>query len=231
MKIFLNNVIIFNYILINDNTLLTDLLQLLQEKKLLEDSTNIDYYFINKGIILEKTLSFKEYHLTNEDYIVIVKQQQFDFEKSRKISFKKLLNLVKNLTNEPLPSITATDNLLPIDSTAHNTLQPLPAAEESGIIIETTSEIINPNNLNEIINTEVNIDNITNNISDNINDDTNNNDNNSDTNIINENENEQNEKLKQLNFMGFHDNIYNKQLLTLFNNNIEQVINFLVSGQ
>ncbi len=223
MKIFLNNVIIFNYILINDNTLLTDLLQLLQEKKLLEDSTNIDYYFINKGIILEKTLSFKEYRLTNEDYIVIVKQQQYDFEKSRKISFKKLLNLVKNLTNEPLPSITATDNLLP--------LQPLPAAEESEIIIETTSEIINPNNLNEIINTEVNIDNITNNISDNINNDTNNNDNNSDTNIINENENEQNEKLKQLNFMGFHDNIYNKQLLTLFNNNIEQVINFLVSGQ
>lgn len=223
MKIFLNNVIIFNYILVDENTLLTDLLQLLQEKKLLEDSQNINYYFINKGIILEKTQSFKEYHLTNEDYIVIVKEQQFDFEKSRKISFKKLLKLVKNLTNEPLPSITATDNLLP--------LQPLPAAEESGIIIETTSEIINPNNLNEIINTEVNIDNITNNISDNINNDTNNNDNNSDTNIANENENEQNEKLKQLNFMGFHDNIYNKQLLTLFNNNIEQVINFLVSGQ
>ena len=48
---------------------------------------------------------------------------------------------------------------------------------------------------------------------------------------IADNSQPQNDKIKQLNSMGFYDNTYNQQLLDLFNNDVEKVINFLVSGQ
>ena len=48
---------------------------------------------------------------------------------------------------------------------------------------------------------------------------------------IADNSQPQNDKIKQLNSMGFYDNSYNQQLLGLFNNDVEKVINFLVSGQ
>ena len=75
MKIYLNNIIIFNYSLTNRDTLLYNLFLTLKDKCtfITKNCLSSEYIFLNKGIILDYEKSFKDYNLTNEDYIVIIK--------------------------------------------------------------------------------------------------------------------------------------------------------------